>query len=46
MTLQTQLQELITLTLGVANGEVGLSLTVGGADDVGGLIDATLELSW
>jgi hypothetical protein len=34
------------LALGVADREVGFSLAVGGAYDVGGLVDAALELAW
>jgi hypothetical protein len=44
--LQTEFHELVALALGVADREVGFGLTVGCADDVGGLVDTTLELAW
>jgi hypothetical protein len=46
MALESQLHELVALTLGVANGEVCFSLAVGGADDIGGLVDTALELAF
>lgn len=45
MALQTKFHELVALALGVADGQVGFSLAVGCADDVGGLVDTTLELA-
>jgi hypothetical protein len=44
--LQTEFHELVALALGVADREIGFGLTVGCADDVGGLVDTTLELAW
>lgn len=45
VTLQAELQELIALTLGVGDGEIGLGLAVGSADDICGLVDSALELA-
>lgn len=44
VTLQTELQEFVTLALGIADGEISFGLAVGGANDVGGLVNAALEL--
>jgi hypothetical protein len=44
--LQTEFHELVALALGVADREVGFGLTVGCADDVGGLVDTTLEFAF
>lgn len=46
MTLQTKFQELVALALCVGDWEVGFGLAVGGADDVCGLVYATLEFSY
>lgn len=46
MTLQTKFQELVALTLCVGDWEIGFGLAVGGADDVCGLVYATLEFAY
>jgi hypothetical protein len=43
--LQAELQELIALALGVGDGEIGFCLSVGGADDIGGLVYSALKLA-
>lgn len=45
MALKTEFQEFVALALGVSDWEIGFGLAVGGADDVCGLVDTTLELS-
>lgn len=45
MALQAELQELIALALGVCDGEIGFGLSVGGADDVCGLVHTALKLA-
>ncbi len=42
MTLETKLQELVTLALCVADGQIRFGLPIRGADDVGGLVDTAL----
>jgi hypothetical protein len=44
MALETKFHELITLTLRVAHREVCLGLSIGGTDNIRGLVNATLEL--
>ena len=46
MALQAELQELIALALGVCDGEIGFGLSVGGADDVCGLVHTALKLAY
>lgn len=43
--LQAELQELITLALGVGDGEIGFGLSVRSADDVCGLVYTALKLA-
>ena len=45
MALQTEFHELVALAFSVVDWEVCLCLTVGGADDVCGFVDAALKLA-
>lgn len=45
MALQAELQELITLALGVGDGEIGFGLSVRSTDDVCGLVYTALKLA-
>jgi hypothetical protein len=44
--LEAEFHELVALTFGVADGEVGFGLAVGCTDHVGGLVDSALELAF
>jgi hypothetical protein len=46
VTLEAEFHELVALTFGIADGEVGFGLAVGCADHVGGLVDSALELTF